>query len=147
MRDIPYLKFMEFSTQIAERANDLVFIADKVIEHFYPEVKSHEALYVEEFSMALNKDVKKPMPYILSLQKINKTGAFIDSVNYSEAKDFGNVLQIILRPWYWFGKVNVDKINLSDGNRIMKSFLTESVKLGSLTNIFITRQYRFQTQR
>lgn len=143
-KDIPYLKFMEFSNEISGHSEDHVFIADKVIEHFYPEVTDNHALYVEEFSIALNKQPKGFVPYLVCLGKLKTTEHFIDSVNYSEAKDFSNMFKVILKPWYWFGKVNPEKINLRDGQRIMQSFTTGSMKLKSLSNIFIIRQLRLQ---
>jgi hypothetical protein len=121
--DIPYLKFMKFSEEISENPDDAIFVADKVMEHFYPEVTENEAVCVAEFSIALNTIKKKPLFYLLSLRKLKKADSFIDADTFKNDRDFESVLKMIVRPLWWFGKVDVYKISLQDGNKIMGFFL------------------------
>ena len=147
MHDIPYLKFMEFSHEIKDHSDDAIFIADKVIEYFYPEVIENEALYVEEFAMALNKNPKRFVKYLINLRQLNKADNFIDADTFNSEHDYGSLLKLITRPLWWFGKVDVNKISLSDGQNIMQSFLKEQSKSSNLFNIFLIRQLRLQLIR
>lgn len=142
--DIPYLKFMEFSQVIAEKPKDAEFILEKTIEYFYPEVKDNFDLYMQEFANALNTEKPKYIPYFVRLSKLNKAGGFIDSVTYADNKLYTELFQSILKPIYWFGKVDVNKISLYEGTRIMQSFIAESTRLRNLTSISIIRHLRLQ---
>jgi len=142
--DIPYLKFMEFSQEISEHPKDFEFITAKTIEYFYPEVKENFEFYMQEFSNALNVTKPKYIPYFIQLSKLNKAGNFIDAVTYADNKLYAELFQSILRPWYWFGKVDVNKVNLYEGTKIMQSFIKESTRLRNLTSISIIRHLRLQ---
>jgi len=145
--DIPYLKFMEFSQEIAEHPKDFEFITAKTIEYFYPEVKDNFDLYMQEFSIALTVEKPKYIPYFIRLSKLNTTGNFIDSVTYADNKMYKELFQSILKPLWWFGKVDVNKINLYEGTKIMQSFIKESTRLRNLTSISIIRHLRLQMAR
>ena len=136
---------MEFSQEIAGRSKDHEFILEKTMEYFYPEVKDNFDGYLQEFSVALNTEKKKYIPYFVRLSKLNKAGGFIDAVTYADNKLYKELFQQILRPLWWFGKVDVNKINLYEGTKIMQSFGNESTKLSNLTNICIIRHLRLQT--
>jgi len=142
--DIPYLKFMEFSQEIADRPKDAQFILDKTMEYFYPEVKDNFQDYMQEFSLALNVEKPKYIPYHIRLSKLNKAGGFIDAVTYADNKLYTELFETILRPWYWFGKVDVNKVTLYEGTKIMQSFINESTRLRNLTSISIIRHLRLQ---
>lgn len=142
--DIPYLKFMEFSQEISEKPKDAQFILEKTIEYFYPEVKDNFEFYMQEFSNALTVSKPKYIPYFIQLSKLNKAGGFIDAVTYADNKLYKELFQSILKPIYWFGKVDVNKITLYEGTRIMQSFIIESTRLRNLTNISIIRHLRLQ---
>ena len=145
--DIPYLLFHEFSKEIKDHATDHVLISDKVIEYFYPEVTDNEVLYVEEFSMALNKDFRKFIPYRIDLKQLNKTSNFIDADTFRNENDIENLFKIIVKSWVPFRKVDVQKISLSDGQKIVKSFLKEQSRLSNLFNISLIRQIRLQLMK
>ena len=145
--DIPYLKFMEYAELIKDKHNDLEFVAEKIIEFFYPEEKEHFALRVEEFSIALTKTKKSFIPYWLCLKKLNRADHFVNAEKFRNDKDFELLLQTILKPLYWFGKVDATKINLAQGNAIMSSFLSELPRLSNPLNIFLTHQVRLQLKR
>lgn len=147
MHDIPYLKFLQFSQEIAEHSEDLVLIADKVIEHFYPEVTENEALYVEEFWIALQNNPKRFFPYWFVLGKLNKFDNFIDAENFKDDKDYESLLKLILRPLWWFGKVDVNKVSLSDGQKAMSFFLTICRKSRLRFNTFLINQLQLQLKR
>jgi len=138
---------MEFSQEIADRPQDAQFILDKTIEYFYPEVKDNFQEYMQEFSLALTVEQPKYIPYFIRLSKLNKAGGFIDAVTYADNKLYLELFQTILRPWYWFGKVDVNKINLYQGTKIMQSFIKESTRLRNLTSISIIRHLRMQLAR
>jgi len=138
---------MEFSQEIADRPKDAQFILDKTMEYFYPEVKDNFQDYMQEFSLALNTEKTKYIPYFIRLSKLNKAGGFIDSVTYADNKLYTELFETILRPWYWFGKVDVNKITLYEGTKIMQSFINESTRLRNLTNISIIRHLRMQLAR
>lgn len=137
--DIPYIKFMLFSEVIKDKSEDVIFIADKVIEYFYPEVKDNEALFVEEFSIALNKKRKKIFPYLLFLSKLKVADSFIDLDTYGTEKNYKEIFKSILRNWFLF-KINPDKVSVQDGSKIMQLFIKELPKSSNLTNIFLIRQ-------
>lgn len=145
--DIPYLKFLEFSEAIANHSKDIELIAEKTIEYFYPEATDNFVLYVEEFRNALHKPKKSVIPYFLCLKKLNRADNFVNAEKFRNEKDYELLLQLILRPLYWFGKVDVSKINLTQGNNIMQSFLNELPRLSNPLNIFIIRQARLQLKR
>jgi hypothetical protein len=133
---------MQFSEEIKDFQDDLIFVADKVIEHFYPEVQDNEALYVEEFSRALNNNPKKLFLYRISLNKLNKAGEFIDADTFAHEKDYESLLKLITKSWVPFKKVDVSKISVADGNIIMSAFLKEQSRLSDRFNICIINQLR-----
>lgn len=137
--DIPYINFMLFSEVIKDNSEDVVFIAEKVIEYFYPEITDNEALYVEEFSIALNKKKRKFFPYLLFLSKLKIADSFVDLDTYGTEKNYKEIFQSILRNWFLF-KINPDKVSVQDGSKIMQLFTKEFPKSSNLTNIFLTRQ-------
>lgn len=139
--DIPYLKFMEFSELIKDRATDLEFIAETTINIFYPGETENLVLRLEEFSMALKENPKRICWYWINLSQFKKTSNFIDADTFSNEKDYSSLLKMIIKPF------NVNKVSLSDGNKIMRSFLFELPKLSNLFNIFLIRQIRLQLQR
>jgi hypothetical protein len=145
--DIPYLKFMEYAEVIKDKHNDLEFVAEKIIEFFYPEETEHFALRVEEFSIALSKTKKSFIPYFLCLNKLNRADHFVNAEKFRNDKDFEMLLQTILKPLYWFGKVDATKINLAQGNKIMQSFLTELPRLSNPLSTFSIHQLRLQLKR
>jgi len=142
--DIPYLKFMEFSQEIVEHPKDTALILEKTMEYFYPDVKDNFDGYLQEFSNALNTEKPKYIPYHIRLSKLNKAGHFIDAVTYADNKMYAELFETILRPWFWFGKVDVNKITLYEGTKIMQSFIKESTRLRNLTSISIIRHLRLQ---
>lgn len=142
--DIPYLKFLDFSEQIAEHSEDPIFIADKVMELFYIGVTDNEALYVEEFSLALKKNPKRLIKYRIDLKQLEKADNFIDADTFKHEKDFERLLKMIVKSYIPFKKVDVNKISLADGQRIMSFFLSNSKESKSLFNIFLTRQLKLQ---
>jgi len=145
--DIPYLKFLDFSEQIAEHSEDPIFIADKVMELFYPNVTDNEALKVEEFSIALKRNPKRLIKYRIDLKPLEKADNFIDADTFKHEKDFANLLKMIVKSYIPFVSVDVDKISLSDGQRIMGFFLKSLKKSKSLFNIFLTQQIGLQISK
>ena len=145
--DIPYLKFMEYAKVIQDRSTDLEFVAEKVIEFFYPEETEHFALRVEEFSNALLKVNRSFFPYKIDLKQLDIADNFIDADSFKNDMDFENLLKKIVKPLVPFTKIDVNKISLSDGNNIMQSFLQELPKLSNPFNTFTIRQLRLQLTR
>jgi hypothetical protein len=145
--DIPYLKFMRYASEIEGKSNDMEFVAEKVIEYFYPEVKDNYALYVEEFGNALKKTKPSFIKYRLALKKLNKAGFFIDADSFRNDKDYESLLNLICKPLFPFYRLDAEKINLADGLKIMQSFLKELPRLSNPFNIFLIRQLRLQMQR
>ena len=145
--DIPYLKFMEYAKVIQDRSTDLEFVAEKVIEFFYPEETEHYALRVEEFSNALLKVNRSFFPYKIDLKQLDIADNFIDADSFKNDMDFENLLKKIVKPLVPFTKIDVNKISLSDGNNIMQSFLQELPKLSNPFNTFTIRQLRLQLTR
>lgn len=145
--DIPYLKFMEYAKVIQDRTDDLEFVAEKVIEFFYPEETEHYALRVEEFSNALNVTSRAFFPYKIDLKQLGKADNFIDADSFANDKDFESLLRKIVKPLIPFTKVDFQKISLSDGNKIMQSFLHELPKLSSPFNTYTIRQLGLQLTR
>jgi len=142
--DIPYLKFMEFSNEIKDHTEDVDFITQKTMEYFYPEVTENQLFYMQEFSLALTVEKPKYIPYFIRLSKLDTTEHFIDNVTYADNKMYADLFRNILKPLWWFGKVDVDKINLYQGQKIMQSFIKESTRLKNLTSISIIRHLRLQ---
>jgi len=145
--DIPYLKFLDFSEQIAEHSEDPIFIADKVMELFYPNVTDNEALKVEEFSIALKRNPKRLIKYRIDLKPLEKADNFIDADTFQHEKDFSSLLKMIVKSYVPFRKVDVEKISLADGQRIMGFFLKSSKKSKSLFNIFLIQQIGLQISK
>ena len=135
---------MELSKEIANRGDDVDFIADKICEYFYPEVKENKLFYMQEFSVALTIDKPRYVPYFVCLRKLDTAKHFIDTVTYSDNKMYRDLFQSILRPMWWFGKVNPDEVNLYEGKKIMQSFIKESTKLRRRIGISIIPHLRLQ---
>lgn len=145
--DIPYLKFMEYAKVIQNRSTDLEFVAEKVIEFFYPDETEHFALRVEEFSNALTKVNRSFFPYKIDLKQLDIADNFVDADTFANDFDFENLLKKIVKPFIPFTKVDVNKISLSDGNKIMQSFVKELPKLKHPFNTFTILQLGLQLKR
>lgn len=140
--DIPYFKFMEFSEAIANKGDDVDFIAEKVCEYFYPEVTENKVFYMQEFYLALLVEKKRFIPYFVRLNKLNRTDNFVNANTYSDKKMYLELFKEIVTPIF----SKVENINLYEGRKIMQSFCKESTKLKSLSGIFIIRHLRLQFQ-
>ena len=145
--DIPYLKFLQFSEEIKNHSEDEIFIADKVMEYFYPNVTDNEALKVEEFSIALNNNPKRFVKYKIDLKQLYKTDNFIDADTFQHEKDFSSLLKMIVKSYVPFRKVDVENISLADGNKIMGFFLKSLKKSKSRFNICLIHQIELQISR
>lgn len=145
--DIPYLKFLQFSEEIKDHSEDNIFIADKVMEYFYANENQNEALRVEEFSIALNNNPKRFVKYKIDLKQLSKTDNFIDADTFQHEKDFSSLLKMIVKSYVPFRKVDVEKISLADGNKIMGFFLKSLKKSKSLFNICLIHQIELQISK
>ena len=145
--DVPYLKFLQFSEEIKDHSEDEIFIADKVMEYFYANENQNEALRVEEFSVALNNNPKRLVRYKIDLKQLHKTDNFIDADTFQHEKDFSSLLKMIVKSYIPFRKVDVEKISLADGNRIMGFFLKSLKKSKSLFNICLIHQIELQISK
>ena len=75
------------------------------------------------FLQALQTDGKLRMRYKLDLSVLNTAGNFIDSENYAKDEDVKSLLELILKPKYFWQKVDVNKISITEGEHILANFL------------------------
>ena len=120
--DIPFLKFLEFSEAIQGVENE-DFVKQKVIEFFFKGQKKKNEYKVLNFFQALQTDGKLRMRYKLDLSVLNTAGNFIDSENYAKDEDVKSLLELILKPKYFWQKVDVNKISITEGEHILANFL------------------------
>jgi hypothetical protein len=120
--DIPFLKFLEFSEAIQGVENE-DFVKQKVIDFFFKGQKKKNEYKVLNFFQALQTDGKLKMRYKLDLSVLNTAGNFIDSENYAKDEDVKSLLELILKPKYFWQKVDVNKISITEGEYILANFL------------------------
>jgi len=110
--DIPYFKFLEFSTIIESQSP--AFVASETYRIFDPR-------NLEEFSVALTTNSPMRPRYKLDLD-FKKAGRFIDADTYFLEKDYKEFFKFVLKPRYLFKKVNFDKITLAEAEYIISKF-------------------------
>jgi hypothetical protein len=120
--DIPFLKFLEFSEAIQGVENE-DFVKQKVIDFFFKGQKKKNEYKILNFLQALQTDGKLRMRYKLDLSVLNTAGNFIDSENYAKDEDVKSLLELILKPKYFWQKVDVNKISITEGEHILANFL------------------------
>jgi hypothetical protein len=120
--DIPFLKFLEFSEAIQGVENE-DFVKQKVIDFFFKGQKKKNEYKILNFLQALQTEGKLRMRYKLDLSVLNTAGNFIDSENYAKDEDVKSLLELILKPKYFWQKVDVNKISITEGEHILANFL------------------------
>ena len=120
--DIPFLKFLEFSEAIQGVENE-DFVKQKVIDFFFKGQKKKNEYKVLNFLQALQTEGKLRMRYKLDLSVLNTAGNFIDSENHAKDEDVKSLLELILKPKYFWQKVDVNKISITEGEHILANFL------------------------
>lgn len=139
--DINYLQFLKFHEDIKGREHDLEFVADKVIEYFYPNVKEGHAAYVEMFAQALQS--KEPAKFKYNIDLSFKTAKeWINADTRATDGDMPELLEQILKPYYFWQKFDINILSVADAEHALMLFTTGQVKFGSSTNIFTTRPYK-----
>lgn len=135
--DIPYVKFMEFQEAIKEHANDEWFVALQVMQRFYPKKKTNIAECIYEFEQALLSKEPAKMNFKLDLQFTN-AGKFIDCETFVQEKDIIEFLKLVIKPKYFWQRINFNKISLADVNAVLALFTKYQAILKVDTNGFTT---------
>ena len=139
--DINYLQFLKFHEDIKDREDELEFVADKVIEHFYPNVTKGKAAYVEMFAHALQSKEKPKFKYNIDLS-FKTAKEWINADTRATDGEMLDLLEQILKPFYFWQKFDINKLSVADAEHALMLFTTGQVKFGSSTNIFTTRPYK-----
>jgi len=137
--DINYLQFLKFTEDIEGQQDNLEFVADKVIEYFYPNVTEGKAGYVELFAAALQSKEKAKFKYNIDLS-FKKASEWINADTRAVEGMMPDLLEQILKPFFW-QKFDIKKLSLADAEHALLLFTSGQVKFGSSTNIFTTRPY------
>lgn len=137
--DISFLRFLEFSEDLKEMKDNPQFIEDKVIMLFYGGNYRNKEKKVANFLSALQKPGKLKMKYKLNLSVIDKANNFIDSENFASDKDFDSLLRLLVKKRYFWQKVDVNKISITEGEYILSVFLNGQTKLSNPLNGFTIR--------
>lgn len=116
---ISYIKFAEFSEEIKDHSEDALFIAEKVMEMFYPTDTDYNR--VIEFEKAI-KQTTKLRKYKLNLKQLHNAGKFIDAENFYRTKDFESLFNLLIKKPYFY-KIDVNKIDITNGKNIVNQFL------------------------
>jgi predicted SnoaL-like aldol condensation-catalyzing enzyme len=139
--DINYLQFLKFHKEIEGQEDNLEFVADKIIEHFYPNVTDGKAAYVELFANALHSQEKAKFRYNIDLS-FKTAKEWINADTRATDGDIPELLSHILKPYYFWQKFDINKLSVADAEHALQLFIKGQVKLGSSTNIFTTRPYK-----
>lgn len=139
--DINYLQFLKFTEEITGHEENLEFVADKVIEYFYPDVKEGKAGYVELFSLALLSKEKPKFKYNIDLS-FKKATEWINADTRAVEGMMPDLLEQILKPLFFWQKFDINKLSLADAEHALLLFTSGQVKFGQTTNIFTTRPYK-----
>ena len=138
--DIPYLKFKEFTDSIAGNETDEWFVTIETLRIFYPKKKSNFDRWINEFAIALTAPCIAKMNYKLDLSF--KTAAkFIDCENHIKDNDLFDFLKLVLKPKYFWQRINWNKISLADIEYCLTLFLKYQVRLKIDTNGSTTPHY------
>ena len=125
--DIPFLRFLEFS-EIVENETDNTFIANKILEMFYNKPKFFKAKKITNFLKAIETNGKLKMRYKINPEALGLTDTFIDFENLSSDNDFEGLLKLLVKPKYFWQKVDVNKISITEGEFILGFFLKSAKK-------------------
>lgn len=120
--DIPFVKFLNFSKE-TENEKDEVVIAQKIIDMFFGGNAKNLEIKIASFLKALQTNGKLKMRYKLNLSVLDNAGSFIDSETFRSDQDFDNLLYLLLKPKYFWQKVDVNKISVTEGEFILANFL------------------------
>lgn len=110
--DIPYFKFLEFSTIIESKSPS--FVTSETYRIFNP-------TSIEEFSKALKTSAPCRLGFKLDLN-FKTAGRFIDADTYFLEKEYKDFFKVVLKRRYLFKKVNFDKITLAEAEYILSRF-------------------------
>lgn len=119
--DIPFLKFLAFSQDVKENANE-DFVADKIIETFYKGNYKNKDKKVMDFLTAMQTSGKLKMRYRIDLKVLEKAGNFIDAEVFTTDEDFEALFKILLKKRYFWQKLDVHKISMTEGEAILANF-------------------------
>jgi len=111
--DIPYVKFKEFTESIAGQEHDEWFVAIETLRVFYPKKKSNYDKWISEFAKSLVSEVPARMNYKLDLT-FKTAGKFIDCENFTKDDEVIEFLKLVLKPKYFWQRINWNKISLAD---------------------------------
>lgn len=110
--DIPYFKFLEFSTIIDSQSQ--AFVASETYRIFNP-------ISLENFSSALKTEDPFRPRFKLDLD-FKTAGRFIDADTLFLDKEYKEFFKVVLRGRYLFKKVNFEKITLAEAEYIISKF-------------------------
>lgn len=126
--DIPFLKFLSFSEGIEELKEDAEGLSNFIIEIFYNGNFKNKERKVVEFLKAIETNGRLKMRYKLNLELIDNASHFIDSENFQRDNEFKSLLELLVKPKYFFQRVDVNKISITEGEHILTAFLSGQVK-------------------
>lgn len=110
--DIPYFKFLEFSTIIDSQSP--AFVASETYRIFNP-------ISLENFSNALKSVSPCRLKFKLDLE-FKKAGRFIDADTLFLDKDYKEFFKVVLKSRYLFKKFIFDKITLAESEYVISKF-------------------------
>lgn len=125
--DIKYVDFEMFNDAINGREDDVEYIAETIMEIFFPKVDLiHVAKCLTEFKKAFETE-GKIQNYRIDL-KFKKAFKFIDADTFIKDAPV-DFLSIVLKSWNPFVKeINVNKVSLSTAQNAFKLFTNELPK-------------------
>ncbi len=135
--DIPYLKFVEFQKAIEGKENDEWYVALEVMNRFYPNKQTNIAECLDEFNKALSINSVAKMNFKLDLH-FKKAVEFIDSDTLTQEKEIIAFLKIVIKPKYFWQRINYNKISLADVTAVLMLFTKYQAILKESTNGFST---------
>lgn len=135
--DISFLKFMEFQKAIEEHKDDEWFVALEVMNRFYPNKQTNIAECLDEFNKALSSNVPAKMNFKLDLH-FTKAIDFINAETLTQEKEIIEFLKIVVKPKYFWQRINYNKISLADVNAVLMLFTKYQAILKASTNGFTT---------
>ena len=138
--DIPYLRFLAFTEEI-KGSEDVVLIGNSILKWLYPNDKRSAEVCINELELALLSKMPAKCNFKIDLD-FKKCERFIDASNYLDNGEIIEFLKCILRPKYFWQKIDFENISLADVECVLSFFVSGRKTLKNSTNIFTTRPYR-----
>jgi hypothetical protein len=121
-KDIPYLKFMEFTQAIEDFKDNEKMVRKMIIHFFFNDKKDNEEDKIQEFTSACIKVSGKPFSYRMDL-RTDPASRFVDLENYSKDEQLPELLKLLLKPCFFWQKLDVNKVSIEDAELVLKAFM------------------------